>query len=71
MIIEQRLDEICSYVKKLERDLAEADALISTHQHKIDDNPESKWPNGSILKAAVLRHIDRVAKETYLRAMRS
>jgi hypothetical protein len=41
--------------------LAEADALLSCHADKIDANPRTAWPKGSILAAAISRHEERLS----------
>ena len=45
--------------EKAEGALAEADALISTHQHAIDPNHPDAWPKDSALRRAVDRHAAR------------
>lgn len=71
MNLAQTLDEIRKHVADLEANLAEADALISLHQTKIDPNPIEAWPQDSALKRAVRRHmareVDRL-KDEYMRA---
>jgi hypothetical protein len=64
MLWEQKLDDIRYYVQRLERDLAEVDALVAAHAEKIDGNPRIDWPSGSILAKATERHARRVAEET-------
>lgn len=71
MNLAQTLDEIRKHVAELEADLAEADALISVHQTRIDPNPIDKWPQDSALKRAIRRHtareVDRL-RDKYMRS---
>jgi hypothetical protein len=48
--------ELLDDIMRLENQLAQADALISTHANSIDSRPRSTWPKDSILKAAIARH---------------
>jgi hypothetical protein len=43
-------------IAELEAQLAEADSLIAAQRYTIDPNPPSRWPPGSILRAACARH---------------
>lgn len=63
MIWQQTLDQLRSYIERLEKDLAQADALIACHAYTIDPNPPETWPRGSILQDAVGRHNVRCAEE--------
>lgn len=63
MIWQQTLDQLRGHIEGLERQLAEADSLISCHARSIDSSDPSKWPNGSILRAAIDRHANRCANE--------
>lgn len=69
MIWQQKMDELRSYIERLEQDLAGADSLISTHADKIDPNPRDQWPKGSLLEAAVGRHTVRCAEESLTRTI--
>lgn len=59
MIWQQTLQKLASYIRQLERDLADVDRLVSAHQHLIDFNTPDKWPKDSILGRAVSRHTAR------------
>ena len=63
MIWQQTLDQLRSHIEGLERQLAEADGLIASHAFRIDSSDPSKWPAGSILRAAIDRHANRCADE--------
>lgn len=41
--------------------LAEVDAMVAVHAGKIDGNPRSTWPKGSVLERAIARHEKRRA----------
>jgi hypothetical protein len=63
MLVMQALDGIRAHIERLERDLAEADALIATHAYTLDPAPRVRWPQGSVLEKAVFRHEHRVLQE--------
>lgn len=63
MIWQQKLDELRSYIKGLERDLAEVDALVNCHAYAIDPNPRSMWPPNSTLAKALDRHMGRCIED--------
>lgn len=65
---QQTLDRLAGYIRRLEDDLAHADALIATHAYKIDPSPPDTWPAGSSLQAAIGRHAVRCAEESLARA---
>jgi hypothetical protein len=69
MIWEQSLDQLRSYIARLEKELAEVDAMVSCHASKLDPNPRDQWPKGSILEAAVGRHTVRCAEESLNRTI--
>jgi hypothetical protein len=60
---QSNLMELRAYIAKLENDLAEVDAMISTHAYTIDPSPPQNWPKGSILAKAMHRHAQRCADE--------
>lgn len=60
MAWEQKLDELAAYIRGLECDLADVDALVSAHQFAIDSNPRERWPTESILGKACDRHLKRI-----------
>lgn len=59
MIWRQTMDELSSYIAKLESDLAEVDAMLSTHAYSIDKKPPEEWPEKSVLRKAMKRHAER------------
>ncbi|EWY35810.1 hypothetical protein N825_34175 [Skermanella stibiiresistens SB22] len=49
-------------VAALGKALAEADALIATHQFTLDRNPSDQWPEDSFIRSSVERHADRKSR---------
>ena len=67
MLVGQALDAIRAHIERLERNLAEVDAMVATHAHTLDPAPRIQWPKGSILEKAVFRHEHRVLEENLRR----
>jgi hypothetical protein len=59
--LESQLLQALTEVARLGNELAEADALIATHQFEIDRTPPGTWPPDGYLAKAVNRHLARLA----------
>lgn len=56
------MDELSSYIARLEDDLKEVDAMLAAHAYTIDKKSPSGWPERSTLGKAIKRHTEREAK---------
>jgi len=67
---QQTLQELGRYIANLEEQLAETDAVLMQNATKIDPNPRSKWPRGSVIEKTMRRHESRLLDEVQKAARR-